>query len=56
MVNNYLFFGLLGLYVGSAIAARQQYDVRKIIEAFKKPHDDLIILCAHRGLRQAFVR
>lgn len=30
---------------------RQQYDVRKIIEAFKDPREDLTILCAHRGLR-----
>lgn len=32
-------------------AARQNYDVRKIIEAFRTPHDDLTILCAHRGMR-----
>lgn len=32
-------------------AARQPFDVRKIIDAFRYPHDDLIILCAHRGLR-----
>lgn len=32
-------------------AARQPYDVRKIIQAFREPHDDLKLLCAHRGLR-----
>ncbi|KAF4819513.1 hypothetical protein CGCSCA5_v004379 [Colletotrichum siamense] len=32
-------------------AARQPYDVRKIIDAFRHPHDDLTILCAHRGLK-----
>ncbi|KAF5516315.1 hypothetical protein CGCS363_v000901 [Colletotrichum siamense] len=32
-------------------AARQSYDVRKIIDAFRHPHDDLTILCAHRGLK-----
>lgn len=40
----------LGL-VPIAQAAQQLYDVRKIIEAFRSPHDDLTILCAHRGLR-----
>jgi hypothetical protein len=35
----------------TALAARQPYDVHKIIDAFRKPHDDLTILCAHRGLR-----
>ena len=34
-----------------ALAARQPYDVRKIIQAFKEPHSDLTLLCAHRGLR-----
>ena len=34
-----------------ALAARQPYDVRKIVQALKEPHDDLTILCAHRGLR-----
>jgi hypothetical protein len=34
-----------------ALAARQPYDVRKIIQAFREPHEDLTILCAHRGLR-----
>lgn len=34
-----------------AECARQPYDVRKIIDAFRTPHDDLTILCAHRGLR-----
>lgn len=34
-----------------ASAARQPYDVRKIIDAFRTPRDDLTILCAHRGLR-----
>jgi len=33
------------------LAAKQPYDVRKIIQAFKEPHDDLTLLCAHRGLR-----
>ncbi|KAF4552540.1 Hypothetical protein D9617_9g023280 [Elsinoe fawcettii] len=32
-------------------SGRQPYDVRKIIDAFRHPHDDLVILCAHRGLR-----
>ncbi|KAJ4986773.1 hypothetical protein SVAN01_07700 [Stagonosporopsis vannaccii] len=32
-------------------AARQSYDVHKIIDAFRTPYDDLTILCAHRGLR-----
>jgi len=32
-------------------AARQNYDVRKIIDAFRTPYDDLTILCAHRGMR-----
>jgi hypothetical protein len=35
----------------TALAARQPYDVRKIIQAFREPHGDLKILCAHRGLR-----
>jgi glycerophosphoryl diester phosphodiesterase len=35
----------------TALAARQPYDVRKIIQAFREPHEDLTILCAHRGLR-----
>lgn len=34
-----------------ALAAKQPYDVRKIIQAFREPHDDLTILCAHRGLK-----
>lgn len=34
-----------------ALAARQPYDVRKIVQALKEPHDDLTLLCAHRGLR-----
>ncbi|EMC98749.1 hypothetical protein BAUCODRAFT_31026 [Baudoinia panamericana UAMH 10762] len=37
-----------GVYVK---AARQPYDVHKIIDAFRTHHDDLRILCAHRGLR-----
>lgn len=41
---------LLGL-VASVNAARQPYDVHKIIDAFRHPRDDLTILCAHRGLR-----
>jgi hypothetical protein len=39
------------LLSGLTNAARQPYDVRKIIQAFQEPHDDLVILCAHRGLR-----
>lgn len=39
------------LPIASVAGARQPYDVRKIIQAFKEPHDDLRILCAHRGLR-----
>lgn len=34
-----------------SLAARQPYDVHKIIDAFRQPHDDLVILCAHRGQR-----
>ncbi|KAH4963655.1 hypothetical protein HBH77_087190 [Parastagonospora nodorum] len=34
-----------------AHSARQDYDVHKIIEAFRRPRSDLTILCAHRGLR-----
>lgn len=41
------------LFVPGADAARQAYDVRKIIEAFRHPRDDLTMLCAHRGLRLA---
>ncbi|ETN42698.1 uncharacterized protein HMPREF1541_01856 [Cyphellophora europaea CBS 101466] len=33
------------------LAAQQPYDVHKIIDAFRRPHEDLTILCAHRGLR-----
>ncbi|GAB7325573.1 hypothetical protein MBLNU13_g09570t1 [Cladosporium sp. NU13] len=40
-----LFFPLV------AFAARQPYDVRKIVQALKQPHDDLTLLCAHRRLR-----
>jgi len=35
----------------TALSARQPYDVRKIIQAFREPHEDLTTLCAHRGLR-----
>jgi hypothetical protein len=44
---------VLGLCALSIVAhgARQDYDVRKIIDAFRDPHADLTILCAHRGLR-----
>lgn len=35
----------------TALAAKQPYDVRKIIQAFREPHEDLTILCAHRGLK-----
>lgn len=41
----------LGILPLCAIAAKQPYDVRKIIQAFREPHDDLTILCAHRGLK-----
>jgi hypothetical protein len=34
----------------AALAAKQPYDVRKIMQALKEPHDDLTLLCAHRGL------
>jgi hypothetical protein len=34
-----------------SLATTQAYDVRTIIQALKQPHDDLTILCAHRGLR-----
>ena len=43
--------GATALWATLTLAARQPYDVRKIIEAFRQPHDDLTILCAHRGLR-----
>ncbi|KAK1225990.1 hypothetical protein PQX77_000677 [Marasmius sp. AFHP31] len=46
MLAKLLLFPLIG-----ALAARQPYDVRKIINAFKNPHNDLTILCAHRGLK-----
>lgn len=50
-----LFSVLLGATVPfsavSVHAARQPYDVHKIIDAFREPHDDLKLLCAHRGLR-----
>lgn len=42
---------LVWFHIGVAIGARQPYDVKKIIEAFRNPHEDLKILCAHRGLR-----
>jgi pyridoxal/pyridoxine/pyridoxamine kinase len=43
---------LLALWSGHlTTAARQPYDVRKIIQAFREPHDDLVIICAHRGQR-----
>ena len=38
-------------FASGATAARQDYDVRKIIEAFRQPREDLTMLCAHRGLR-----
>lgn len=41
----------LATLASSALAAHQPYDVRKIIKAFREPHDDLTLLCAHRGLR-----
>ncbi|KAK1594240.1 PLC-like phosphodiesterase [Colletotrichum navitas] len=42
---------LWNLQLPVVYAARQPYDVRKIIDAFRHRHDDLTILCAHRGLR-----
>jgi hypothetical protein len=45
-----LLTGLLG-FASLASGARQDYDVRKIIDAFRRPQTDLTILCAHRGLR-----
>ncbi|KAH8890365.1 hypothetical protein GQ53DRAFT_650688 [Thozetella sp. PMI_491] len=39
------------IFAALAGAARQPYDVRKIIDAFREPTDDLVMLCAHRGLR-----
>ena len=39
------------LFASGANAARQPYDVKKIIDAFRHPRDDLTMLCAHRGLR-----
>jgi hypothetical protein len=48
--NLNLIAGLLGL-TSLASGARQDQDVRKIIEAFRRPQADLTILCAHRGLR-----
>ncbi|KAK1993241.1 PLC-like phosphodiesterase [Colletotrichum falcatum] len=44
-------FALLNFQLSIVQAARQPYDVRKIINAFRRPPDDLTILCAHRGLR-----
>jgi glycerophosphoryl diester phosphodiesterase len=35
-----------------ALATTQAFDVRKIIQALRQPHDDLTILCSHRGLRR----
>jgi len=46
-----LFGVMLPVHVVHVQAARQPYDVRKIIDAFRTPHDDLKLLCAHRGLR-----
>lgn len=42
---------LLAGLAPATLAAQQPYDVRKIIEAIRNPHDDLTVLCAHRGLR-----
>lgn len=41
----------LSFQLPEVFAARQSYDVRKIVDAFRHPHDDLTILCAHRGLK-----
>lgn len=48
-----MLFPLISLttLASSAIAAHQPYDVRKIMQALREPHDDLTMLCAHRGLR-----
>ena len=46
-----VFLALLPSHYHRFSAARQPYDVRKIIDAFRNHHDDLKILCAHRGLR-----
>ncbi|KAK0276547.1 hypothetical protein LTR91_004017 [Friedmanniomyces endolithicus] len=46
-----LFGVLLPVQVVYVQAAHQPYDVRKIIDAFRNPVDDLKLLCAHRGLR-----
>jgi hypothetical protein len=36
IINHY---DLLGLHVGAAVAARQPYDVKRIIETSKKSHE-----------------
>ncbi|KAI8307647.1 hypothetical protein K4K61_003400 [Colletotrichum sp. SAR11_59] len=41
----------LSFQLPEVFAARQPYDVRKIIDAFRHSHDDLTILCAHRRLK-----
>lgn len=41
----------LSLFFKLAFAARQPYDAHKIIDAFRQPHDDLTMICAHRGQR-----
>ena len=46
-----LFGVMMPAHVVYVQAARQPYDVHKIIDAFRTPNDDLKILCAHRGLR-----
>ncbi|KAK2063610.1 hypothetical protein LY76DRAFT_612862 [Colletotrichum caudatum] len=51
LVTSITALALLNSQLSVVYAARQPYDVRKIIDAFRHPHDELTILCAHRGLR-----
>ncbi len=50
-VFSVLFGVVMPVHVVYVQAARQPYDVHKIIDTFRHPYDDLKILCAHRGLR-----
>ncbi|KAK1060094.1 hypothetical protein LTR74_012113 [Friedmanniomyces endolithicus] len=50
-VFSVLFGVMMPVHVVYVQAARQPYDVHKIVDAFRHPYDDLKILCAHRGLR-----
>ncbi|KAK3114702.1 hypothetical protein LTR53_006713 [Teratosphaeriaceae sp. CCFEE 6253] len=45
------FSAIATLLAATVEAAHQPYDVHKIIDAFRYPHDDLKVLCTHRGLR-----